>query len=508
MSDPALGVTDGSDAVSISAKYLTRHGLIAGSTGTGKSRAMQTLAEQLADLDVNVFVSDIKGDASGFCVPGAENKRNIHAPYEPHSIEANYWSVSDRFIPLRFSLSDAGTILISRLLSLNPTQESHLSMAFSHARKKNIPLHTFEELLDVLDVLVKTKARGFSSSSVSVIERKVVALIDSGLGEMFGKPNISINDLRGLNVLNLSDSRKNMAVSIAPAFLLQMLFDKLPEKGDVDKPEYVIFFDEAHYLFKDSNKSLQDLMVTILKQIRSKGVSVFFVTQDVTDLPDEILSQLSTKIIFSQKVFTQKGNRRLKALAKSFPDSELDVLERLKRMPTGVAIVSTLDKSGNQTEPKEVTMFAPATTMEVVDDETLLSASDPKLIKKYYSKKAKKAENKRKWEEPPKEIPAAKTLSQKNTPSKHDRSPDKKPRKKGPSIWDGLFRFLLKLLDFILKVIGKIFNFLIFKPLKRYYKWAMKKKIRIIWTLLLLLLVYVLFVNWDLVQGFLDLLKF
>jgi len=508
MSDPALGVTDGSDAVSISAKYLTRHGLIAGSTVTGKSRAMQTLAEQLADLDVNVFVSDIKGDASGFCVPGAENKRNIHAPYEPHSIEANYWSVSDRFIPLRFSLSDAGTILISRLLSLNPTQESHLSMAFSHARKKNIPLHTFEELLDVLDVLVKTKARGFSSSSVSVIERKVVALIDSGLGEMFGKPNISINDLRGLNVLNLSDSRKNMAVSIAPAFLLQMLFDKLPEKGDVDKPEYVIFFDEAHYLFKDSNKSLQDLMVTILKQIRSKGVSVFFVTQDVTDLPDEILSQLSTKIIFSQKVFTQKGNRRLKALAKSFPDSELDVLERLKRMPTGVAIVSTLDKSGNQTEPKEVTMFAPATTMEVVDDETLLSASDPKLIKKYYSKKAKKAENKRKWEEPPKEIPAAKTLSQKNTPSKHDRSPDKKPRKKGPSIWDGLFRFLLKLLDFILKVIGKIFNFLIFKPLKRYYKWAMKKKIRIIWTLLLLLLVYVLFVNWDLVQGFLDLLKF
>jgi len=505
MSNPVLGITNGSDAVSISAKYLTRHGLIAGSTGTGKSRAMQTLAEQLADLDVNVFVSDIKGDASGFCVPGAENKRNIHAPYEPHSIEANYWSVSDRFIPLRFSLSDAGTILISRLLSLNPTQESHLSMAFSHARKKNIPLHTFEELLDVLDVLLKTKARGFSSSSVSVIERKVVALIDSGLGEMFGKPNISINDLRGLNVLNLSDSRKNMAVSIAPAFLLQMLFDNLPEKGDVDQPEYVIFFDEAHYLFKDSNKSLQDLMVTILKQIRSKGVSVFFVTQDATDLPDEILSQLSTKIIFSQKVFTQKGNRRLKALAKSFPDSELDVLERLKRMPTGVAIVSTLDQNGNQTEPKEVTMFAPATTMEVVDDETLLSSSDPKLIKKYYSKKAKKAENKRKWEE--KQVVSTPKEIRKETKSANAR-PEKKPKKKGPSLWDGLFKFLLKLLDFILKVIGKIFNFLIFKPLKRYYKWAMKKKVRILWTLLLLLLVYVLFVNWGLVQSFLDLLKF
>ncbi|MFH1685510.1 MAG: helicase HerA-like domain-containing protein [Candidatus Micrarchaeota archaeon] len=505
MSNPVLGVTDGSNTVSISAKYLTRHGLIAGSTGTGKSRTMQTIAEQLADRGINVFVSDIKGDASGFCVAGKENKRNIHAPYEPHPIEANYWSVSNRFIPLRFSLSDAGTILISRLLSLNPTQESHLSLAFSHARKKNVPLHTFEELLDVLDVLVKTNARGFSSSSVNVIERKVVALIDSGLGELFGKPSISINDLRGLNVLNLSDSRKNMAVSIAPAFLLQMLFDNLPEKGDVEQPEYVIFFDEAHYLFKDSNKSLQDLMVTILKQIRSKGVSVFFVTQDVTDLPDEILSQLSTKIIFSQKVFTQRGNQRLKALANSFPDSELDVLERLKRMPTGVAITSTLDQKGNQTEPKEVTMFAPATTMEVVEDEILLRSSNPKLIQKYYSKKSKKAENKRKWSETQKEIPIAQEIRKETRKVENPR--EKNPKKKGPSIWDGLFKFLLKLLDFILKVVGKITTFLFFKPIKKFFKYLTKKPIRIIYFLIILLLIYVIFVNWGSIQSILELLK-
>ncbi len=500
MSDPKLGV-DGSDVVGIPARYLTRHGLIAGSTGTGKSRTMQVLAEQLADSGVDVFVSDIKGDASGFCVPGNPHERNKLAPYEPHGVETNYWSISERYIPLRFSVSSIGTVLLSKLLSLNPTQESHLALAFSYAKKNGIPVHDLEQLLDVLDELIDNKARGISNSSVSVIERKVLALQESGAGNMFGRPSIKLNDLKGMNVLNLSDSRKDMSVSIAPAFLLQMLFDNLPEKGDVERPEYVIFFDEAHYLFKDSNKSLQDLMVTILKQIRSKGVSVFFVTQDVTDLPDDILSQLSTKIIFSQKVFTQKGNRRLKALAQSFPESEIDVLERLKRMPPGVAIVSTLADGGSQTEPVEVKMFAPATTMGVVPDETLIEASDPAMARKYAKaareKPAKKVVRKQEAKEPP--------IHQEKP--KQEKKPIEKPKKKRPPIWDGIFKFLLKFLDFILKAVGKIFSFLLFKPVKKYYKWVMKKKMRIIWTLLFLLLLYVLFVNWAIVQSLLDMLK-
>lgn len=501
MSGPKLGVAE-SGVIGIPSRYLTRHGLIAGSTGTGKSRTMQVLAEQLADDGVNVFVSDIKGDASGFCVPGREHERNKLAPYEPHGIETNYWSITDRFIPLRFSVSSVGTVLLSKLLSLNPTQESHLALSFSYAKRKGIALHDLDDLLDVLDELIEKKARGISSSSVSVIERKVIALNESGAGSMFGRPSISLNDLRGMNVLNLSDSRKDMTVSIAPAFLLQMLFDALPEKGDVEKPEYVIFFDEAHYLFKDSNKSLQDLMVTILKQIRSKGVSVFFVTQDVTDLPDDILSQLSTKIIFSQKVFTQKGNRRLKALARSFPDSEIDVLERLKRMPPGAAIVSTLADGGSQSEPAEVRMFAPATTMDVVPDETLSEASDPAMARKYARrKKTPKAK-----EPKDSEVLAPKSKAEAKPPP--EKKPKEKPRKKGPSAWDGIFKFLLKFLDFILKALGKIFSFLLFKPLKKYYKWLMKKKIRILWTILLLLLLYVLLVNWQHVQSVLEMLKF
>lgn len=494
----ALGIGKSDNVSSVSLRYLTRHGLIAGSTGTGKSRTMQVLAEQLSDAGINVFVSDVKGDASGFCVQGQEHERNSLAPYEPRAMESDYWSIGNRFAPIRFSLSDIGPVLLSRLLSLNSTQESHLALAFSYARKNNKALNDLEDLLDVLDDMIEKKQRGLSSSSVSVIERKVIALQESGASELFGKPAVALQDLKGMNVLNLSDARKDMVVSIAPAFLLQKLFDELPEKGDADKPEYVVFFDEAHYLFKDSNKSLRDLMVTILKQIRSKGVSVFFVTQDVGDLPEEILSQLSTKIIFSQKVFTQKGNKRLKALANSFPKSDIDVMEKLKTMPPGVAIVSSLDGKGNQTPPQEVRMFAPATTMAVVPDEELLEATDERLIEKY-RKKQKKSSVPKEKKEPVKQEP-------KSDEPKHEKK--EKPAKKGPSIWNGIFGFLLKLLDFILKALGKIFSFVIFKPGKKLFKWLVKKPIRILWLLLFLLIVYVIAVNWPLIQDFLDALNF
>lgn len=497
MNGPALGIVD-DKPVELPPRYLTRHGLIAGSTGSGKSRTMQVIAEQLADNGTYVFVSDVKGDASGFCVEGNQHERNELAPYKPHGIETNYWSLSDRFIPLRFSLDSVGSVLLSRLLSLNPTQESHLSLAFAYARKKEMQLRNFDDLLDVLDEMVEKKQRGISQSSVNVIERKILAMQESGIDALFGKPSITLGDLTGMNVLNLSDSRKNMLVSIAPAFLLQLLFEKLPEVGDVDRPKYAIFFDEAHYLFKDSNKSLQDLMVTILKQIRSKGVSIFFVTQDVTDLPDDILSQLSTKIIFSQKVFTQKGNKRLKALAASFPKSKIDVMDEMKRLSPGVAVVSTLNEKGNQTEPKKVRMFAPATTMEVVDDETLLEASDPKLVEKY-SRKEKKIAKKKSQE---KIIPKPQPVQEK----RQEKKPEPR-RKSGPPFYEGLFRFLLKLIDFILKAGGKIIKAVVIKPLKSLFKYLTKKPVRIIYLLLFFLVLYVIYVNWDAVQSFLEMLK-
>ncbi len=542
----ALGEAEG--AVSgIPYRFLTRHGIIAGSTGTGKSRAMQVLAEQLADSGVHVFVSDVKGDASGFCRPRSSrakarafeaekkwNGRNSLAPFEPQGVRRELLERERAVHTIPLLGLERRQRLILAPLSLNPTQESHLSIAFSYAKKNSIPLDTPEQLLDVLDSLVTTNQRGISPSSVSVIQRKIIALQESGLERMFGKPAVRLEDLGGLNVLNLSDARSDMAVTMAPAFLLQKLFANLPEVGDVEKPQFVVFFDEAHYLFKDANKSLKDLMVTMLKQIRSKGVSVFFVTQDVTDIPDEILGQLSTKIIFSQKPMTEKGNARLKALAKSFPKAGFDIMEALKGLPPGTALLSTLDDGGNQTSPVKVKVFAPATTMNVVPDDALRNACDPALLKKYAKRgAAPKAAPKAKAAaaSAPKPETSAKPSTQNEKPAPPAPKPAPAPARKvqpvrvrevvkevivekkvvkkaGPGILDALLGGLLKLLQFILKATGMVVGALIIKPLRSFYKYLVKKPVRVLYFLLLLLLLYVLFVNWSLIASGLERLKF
>jgi len=508
MNGPSLGLSGLaplSNPFYLENHYLTRHGIIAGSTGTGKSRAMQILAEQLSDAGVNVFVSDVKGDASGFCMQGRENERNRLAPFQPHAIKANYWSASKELCPMRFSIKEIGPVLFSRLIELNSTQESHLSLAFSYSRKNKIDLDTIDNLLDVLEEMIKTEQRGMAKSSVSVIERKLLALQESGLDTMFGSPSVELDDLDGLNVLNLSDSRQNMLVSIAPAFLLQKLFNELPEVGDVEIPKYAIFFDEAHYLFRDANKSLRDLIVTILKQIRSKGVSVFFVTQDAGDLPDDILAQLATKIVFAQRIATAKGETDLKALSHSFPKTtEFDIVEELKALAPGVAIVSTLDEKGNQTKPLKVTMFAPATTMEVVDYKTLKQETDPELIRKYEAEKPKAKKPEPKKEQPKAPVQATEKIQK----VRKIEIKEVKVVKKGPGIWDAVFNFFLKLINFIIKALGMLLEAVIIKPAKRFFGWLIRKPARILWLLLFLLLAYVIYVNWALLQNFFSALEF
>ena len=509
MAGPTIGVSGLpplSNPFRLENRFLTRHGVIAGSTGTGKSRAMQILAEQLADSGSNVFVSDVKGDASGFCAEGKEHERNALAPYKPHAIKTNYWSLSNSLARMRFSITDIGPVLLGRLLELNSTQESHLSLAFSHARKNGAELNTPDDLLDVLDEMVKNESRGISGSSVSVIERKILSLQESGLDCMFGDPSIALDDLEGLNVLNLSDSRRNMLASIAPAFLLQKLFNELPEAGDVEKPLYAVFFDEAHYLFKGANKSLRELIVTILKQIRSKGVSVFFVTQDVSDLPDDVLSQLSTKIIFAQRVATAKGEADLRALAKAFPKTaDMDLMEELKTIAPGVAIVTTLDESGRQTKPEKVKMFAPATTMDVVDYKTLREETDPILLAKYAKSKKKKE---KKHEPVIRESFAKPTKSIEQERRTIGIIKELKIARKGPGIMDAIFGFILKLADFLIKLSGKIISAILIRPAKKFTKWMFKKPVRIVYIAIFLIIVYVIFVNWQIVQGILGTLKF
>ena len=461
---------------------------------------MQVLAEQLSDNDVPVFVSDVKGDASGFCIAGEESERNVFAPFKPHEIESNYWSAGSRFVPMRFSLSEIGSVLLSRLLLLNPTQESHLSIAFSFAEKNGRILNTISDLLNIFDEMVVKKERGMSKSSISVIERKILSLSNSGLDVLFGKPSVDLKDLSGLNVLNLSDMRSNFSISIMPAFLLYKLFRELPECGEVEVPKFVVFFDEAHYLFKDSNKSLNDLIITILRQIRSKGVSVFFITQEVSDIPEEILGQLSTKIIFSQKTFTEKGERRLRALARSFPGADESIVEKLKTIGPGTAIFSTPDEGGSQSVAKKIRVFAPATTMKIVDDDTLLKNTDSNLLSKYSKISIQRQ---------------SKPASSPNQPSPIKTSvlskPAKiqnKPEKRDPSVLDKLLEALIKILSFFLKAGGIIVTSLLFNPGKKFFKYLIKKPVRIFWFLLLVLVLYVVLVNWSTIADLLEKLKF
>ncbi len=505
MAKPALGTSGSaplSDIFYLEPRFLTRHGIIAGSTGTGKSRAMQLLAEQLAGDGTTVFVSDVKGDASGFCAPGQDSERNLKAPFRPHAIRTNYWSLSPELARMRFSLADVGHVLLSRLLELNSTQESHLALAFAYARRSGRRLGTVDELLSVLDEMVAHEERGIAKSSVAVIERKLLSLQESGLDAMFGEPSLSLSDLGGMNVLNLSDSRRNMLASIAPAFLLQKLFSELPELGDVEKPAYAVFFDEAHYLFKDANKSLRDLMVTMLKQIRSKGVAVFFVTQDVSDLPDEVLSQLATKIIFAQRVASAKGEADLRSLSRSFPKTgEFDLVEELKSLPPGTAIVTTLDGEGNQSVPKKVSLFAPATSMSVLDYRTLRAATDEELLGKYAKREnAARASAQSRSKTKPE---TAKTRPE--TGQEAPASPAKAGA--GNSAWDGVFSFLLKLLDFLLKAAGKIVSAVLIKPSQGFVKWMFKKPVRLLVFIILIVLLYLIAVNWQAISAALALLK-
>lgn len=511
----------------IPVNYLCRHGIIAGSSGSGKSRAMQLIAEQLADNSITVFVSDVKGDASGFCKKGLENERNENAPFSTHSIKTNYWSISNRFARLRFSLEEIGSILISRMLSLNPTQESHLSLAFIYAKKNGHKLNSIEDLLSVLQKMSIQKQRGVMQSSVSVIERKLYSLEESGLWDMFGLPSIEIEDIKGLNVLNLSDARKNMAATLAPAFLLKKLFDQLPEEGDIEQPKLVIFFDEAHYLFNEANKSLNDLIITILKQIRSKGVSVFFVTQEVSDIPDEILGQLASKIIFCQRTLTQKGNSKIKALSKSFPKTSFDIEEKLKTLATGISLVCLPDQKGMPLPPIETNMFAPATSMEVITDEELYNETDEELIEKYKEQKIVKKEkitilehkkiesnkideNKKIESLKPKEIQKLvqpKKESIKKYQKESEQNKQIEPRSNGSNILAMCLGIIQQILNFIAHNLGRLIEYLIFRPISKFIKYLLKKPIRIFWFLLFILICYIIFINWDLINSLLSSFK-
>lgn len=384
----------GDEKICILPQMANRHGLIAGATGTGKTITLKVLAESFSDAGVPVFMADVKGDLSGMCRPGAdsEDMRSRIARFgladcgfDYRSYPATFWDVyGEMGIPLRTTISEMGPLLLSKLLDLNPTQTDIMTVVFKIADDEGLLLIDTKDLKSMLQYVAENNARysaeygNIAKNSVNAILRGVVALEAKGADRFFGEPALNIGDWflteGGKGMMNILDCRQLMTdASLYTTFLLWMLselFEVLPEVGDLDKPRMVFFFDEAHLLFKGVSKALLEKIEQVVKLIRSKGVSIFFITQNPKDIPDGVLSQLGNKIQHALRAYTPADEKAVNAAARSFRvNPEFDTKQALLNLGTGEALISVLDEEGVPTIVKECKILPPQSLMGPIGDE-------------------------------------------------------------------------------------------------------------------------------------------
>lgn len=372
------GILDGeivTDAkVNLALKMMNRHGLIAGATGTGKTRTLQLMAEQLSDAGVPVFMLDVKGDLSGLSEAGKTNDAlmergaAVGIPFEPAEFPVELFSLSGKLgAPMRVTVEDFGPVLLSRILDLNDTQSGVLSAIFKYAEDTQLPVVDFTDLKRLLSYLsdgpgadeIKEDYGRISTASSGAILRKIVAIEQQGVSHIFGEKEFDINDLFGkvdgkgvISLLNISDIQDQPQLfSTFLLSLLAQLFKKLPEVGDLDKPKLVFFFDEAHLLFNGASKAFLTQIEQIVRLIRSKGVGVFFCTQAATDIPESVLGQLGNRIQHALRAFTPNDAENLRKTVKTYPTSEFYQIDKvLTSLGTGQALVTVLNDKGIPTE--------------------------------------------------------------------------------------------------------------------------------------------------------------
>ena len=391
--------------VSLPLSMMNRHGLIAGATGTGKTKTLQLIAEQLSNAGVPVFLADVKGDVSGIAVAGDSSDRTAQRAKETGynwrgtGAPVEFLSLSGkRGAQLRATVSSFGPLLLSKILGLNDTQTSVLTLVFKYCDDKHLLLLDFADLRAVLQYLSDNAAElkdygSISKQSVSVLLRQMVQLEMAGASAFFGEPEFDLNDLlqnerdgRGLiSVLELSDVQdKPVLFSTFMLWMLAALYNHLPEVGDVDKPKLVFFFDEAHLLFKDASAALLDEVEKVVRLIRSKGVGIFFITQNPRDVPQTILGQLGHKVQHALRAFTPDDEAALKSAARTFPKTEFyDVQETLTTLGIGEALVTVLTSKGVPTPPFATRMVPPATRMGPLTDAELVQRTNTPQVKKY-----------------------------------------------------------------------------------------------------------------------------
>ncbi len=351
-------------------KLVNRHGLIAGATGTGKTVSIQVLAEKFSRMGVPVFMSDVKGDFSGISQPGSENPK-IQARVEQLGLEdfefaaspVTFWDVfGEQGHPVRATISDMGPMLLSRLLNLNDTQTGVLSLVFKIADDNGLLLLDLKDLRSMLQYVgdnakeFQTEYGSVSAASIGAIQRGLLALEEQGGDQFFGEPALNLDDLmqndsQGHGMINVLAADKLMrSPQLYSTFLLWLLaelFERLPEVGDLEKPKLVFFFDEAHLLFDEAPEALQDKIEQVVRLIRSKGVGVYFISQNPTDIPDKVLGQLGNRVQHALRAFTPRDQKAIKAAAQTFRSNpKLDVETVITELEVGEALVSFLDEKG------------------------------------------------------------------------------------------------------------------------------------------------------------------
>ncbi len=369
MTQPLLVAKHDATELFLLPAMANRHGLITGATGTGKTVTLQTLAEAFSSIGVPCFMSDVKGDLSGISQPGGDNakvaERVEKLALEDHQYQAfpvTFWDVfGDMGHPVRATISDMGPLLLARMLELNETQTGVLNLVFKVADDNGLLLLDLKDLRAMLQFVgenaksLTTEYGNVSAASIGAIQRGLLSLESQGGGKLFGEPMLNIADLmqteRGKGVINILSADKLMQAPKMYAtlllWLLSELFENLPEAGDLDKPKLVFFFDEAHLLFNDAPDALVDKIEQVVRLIRSKGVGVYFVTQNPADVPDKVLGQLGNRVQHALRAFSPRDQKAVKAAAETMRDNpDLDEAASITELGVGEALVSCLDEKG------------------------------------------------------------------------------------------------------------------------------------------------------------------
>jgi DNA helicase HerA-like ATPase len=400
------GECDPAPRVHVPLAMLNRHGLIAGATGTGKTRTLQLIAEQLSNAGVPVLLADVKGDLAGIAAAGEPSERITKRAAETgftwkgSAFPVEFLSLTGAHgSQLRATVSSFGPLLLAKVLGLNETQTSVLTLVFKYCDDQKLPLLDFHDLRAVLQYLSGPGAAaladygGMSKATVGVLLREMVELEQQGAEALFGEPEFELEDLiqierdgRGLvSVLELTDVQDKPALwSTFLMWMLARLYHQLPEAGDLDQPKLVFFFDEAHLLFDGASKAFRDQVEQVVRLIRSKGVGVFFITQSPKDIPADVLGQLGNRVQHALRAFTPEDEKALRSAARTFPNTPFyDIEETLTTLGIGEALVTVLTPNGAPTPPFATRLIPPAGRMGTLTDAEMAQRLATPQVKRY-----------------------------------------------------------------------------------------------------------------------------